>query len=379
AQYYEQGGQGEQAAKYLIRAGQQALQLGGYPAAQEAFERAYQYTPEDFTLLLGLGETLYYSAGLDAAQPYLKNALAQTTDEVQRVEALAVIGEVYSSDGQYDQARQMLSEALPLARIQAAQAEVNRALLSRVLSGLGSVGWRQGTLEEAETFLQESLDIARDIGHRRDELAALNQLGIVSWLQASRLPAKLDQAESCWQALLTLAQQVGYQEWEMRALSNLATVVEQRPILDRADYRKMSDLFQQALAIAHQLRHATYIAHYNSNLAGAAIYLKDFKQARQYILESMNTALRINAKPDLAMGLVYYARYLGTQGQIEQALAYLGLANNQHEASAVLKAEVTQTLEHLNILPESAEAGMMAGENLEFDTVVREVIAALED
>ena len=367
AQYYERGGQGEQAASYLVRAGKQALQIGAYSAAREAFERAYTYTPDDFTLLTGLGETIYNLAGLDAAQVYLRNALRQAGSEAQRAEALAVTAEVYSQEGRYEEARQLLVEALPLAR-----AGTNHVLLSRVLYGLGDVGWRQGKLEEAENYLQESLKISRYIEDSYRELFALNRLATLRFNNT-----EYEQAEMIFQEMISLARQVGNQDREMVALNNLAEVSSIHPASPDG-VQKSYTLQQQALAKAYELKSVYHIGIFNLNVFGYAVQLGAFTEARKYLFEGLKTALMINSKFILIEGIFKAAYYFGVQGQTQQALAFLGLAKDQPEFSSEHERELSDLIDKLGFTPEEVEIGMVAGKALDFDGVVHEILAVLE-
>src|SRR5262249_26055076 len=125
-------------------------------------------------ILLKQADAYYRLADFAAAQEAVQAVLNVSQVGSQLAHALALMGEINTGTGDYTGANTALTAALALARNGG-----DKAVLARVLYGLGDVCWRMDRLPEAETYLNESVGLAREINDTVRLLFALNRLGTV--------------------------------------------------------------------------------------------------------------------------------------------------------------------------------------------------------
>lgn len=367
AQYYERGGDVEAAATYYIRAGMRALQLGSSPLAYTAFKQAKQYLPNDFNILRGLGQTTYRLKGIDAAHEYLQSARAVATNDEEKAEILVVIGEIYTLEAQYDEACDLLQNALTFAHM-----VENRSLLSRVFRGLAGAEWRRGNPSIALEYAKKSLQIAKEIESSYYEVSALNYIALI--LRESD-PSKGLQV---LQEMLEKARKLRNKQIEMVALANIAVCIS-FGATDVSLIQEAKKLYKQALDIATDLGNARYRALYLLNIAQNAIKLREIDEAKRYLFEGLKEAIALNSKFLQSVAVVFYAHLLGVRGEIAQTFSYFDLIrntpmhNNEHE-------QVIQSIIGLLGIDESVEANREEETSLlmDFDEAIHKILNELE-
>ena len=345
--------------EYLHKAAQAALDVSAFITAVDYLARLLELTPATdparSALTLRLAETHYFLSDFTAERAAIAQAQAAATTDTDHASALALLGEMTSQLGDYAEAQTILAQAVPLAR-----ASGDPLTLCRALSALGSNYWRQGKLDDAKVVLNESLALARALGDVTRELSALNRLGTVAqqsdWGEAERL----------WREVHTRAAAAGNRVLAMAALNNLGVVTD-----DAAGQR---GYYQQALALAREIGAQSSTALYIINLASADIRLGQLAAARAGLREGLALALRLGTLPSVVLAMLYFGFLAHAEGQTARALALCGLARQHPARSSDFQHYLNVRLAEWALEPSVVEAGMKAGEALDWDETVRELL-----
>lgn len=114
-----------------------------------------------------------------------------------------------------------------------------------------------------------------------------------------------------------------------------------------------------------------------NNLGHIAAASRDVKTATGHYLDSMRIAREIQVITSEAETLAGLAGLKVIEGEPERALELLGVALHHpafnQEAQRVVDPILAQL--HADLSPEIIEAGLERGESLDFDTVVKELLA----
>jgi tetratricopeptide (TPR) repeat protein len=192
------------------------------------------------------------------------------------------------------------------------------------------------------------------------ELSALNRLGTVAqqsdWGEAERL----------WREVHTRAAAAGNRVLAMAALNNLGVVTD-----DAAGQR---GYYQQALALAREIGAQSSTALYIINLASADIRLGQLAAARAGLREGLALALRLGTLPSVVLAMLYFGFLAHAEGQTARALALCGLARQHPARSSDFQHYLNVRLAEWALEPSVVEAGMKAGEALDWDETVRELL-----
>jgi tetratricopeptide (TPR) repeat protein len=234
----------------------------------------------------------------------------------------------------------------------------------RALYGLGDVNWRLGKLDHAKVALNESLMLAREIGNVTRELFALNRLGVVAVDQKN-----WDAAEQLFTEVNSRAAAVGNRARAMAALSCLGAVADRRHNIVAAQAYT-----QQSLALAREIGAQQPIATSLINLACSDIEFGQFTAARAKLREGLALALRLGALPWVLTAMVDFAELSYAEGQIERALALLGLARRHVAWSGDLQLNLDEDVAKWALDPSVLEAGLNKGEELDWEETVKELM-----
>jgi tetratricopeptide (TPR) repeat protein len=260
--------------------------------------------------------------------------------------------------GDYAAAQAILAEAVPLAR----DSRDPRALC-RALYALGDVNWRLGAVAEARLALDESLALARALGDVTRELFALNRLGVLA------MRDDLTEADRFFKEVHTRALAAGNRERTMAALINLGNTAN-----ERRDFLAAREYTSQAYTLARVLGVQDVIALGALNLADIDINLGQFAAARSEIHEGLALALRTGLPPRVLQAVRMFAYLNHYEGQTEQALALLGLAQRQPAWTDENQHDVETVLGHWALDPAVVAAGLAKGAALDWDRTIQELL-----
>jgi class 3 adenylate cyclase/tetratricopeptide (TPR) repeat protein len=383
ARHHELAGETAEAADFLRRLGEESEQIGAYPDAVRAFERALDLLPavdpdqtqeasttlpavdlaERARLLVILGASYNRVGDHLAAVQHLEQGLAlarQTNDLQAETDALSKLGMMASEQGTFDKAQRYLDEALVLAREQE-----DPACLALTLATFSSVAWRWGDLEQAEKRCHESLAIYRELDDRRHIARTLNFLGVFATLQEN-----YDQAEQYYEQGLKTAREVGNCLIVADLLNNLGEVHRRTGNLEKA-----KRYFQESLLHAREAGHRHGATSTLGNLGHIHLSFGEHQVAWEYFREALIESVAIGAFPLTLNALVGVVEQQIEVGQHLSAAVLLGLALSHPAMTPDIGGGAESALGRLReLLPaEQLEAAMAHGKTLELDAVVAEL------
>jgi adenylate cyclase len=348
---------------YMQKAGRAALETSAFNTALEYFTRLLELTPEDdptrSTLGLQLAEAHYRLSNFSEARSAIEQALGAARNDADRAAALALLGELASTLGNYAEAEAILTQAVALSRTSGAP-----LILCRALSALGNNGRRLGKLEEAGMTLHESLALARKLGDVTDELIALTHLGTVADMQGD-----FDKGQQLFIEVHKRAVSVGNRARAMSALNNLGVVAD-----EKEDYTAAQTYFQEALALAREIGAQQNIAQYLTNLAIIDLNLGQLNAARLKLQEGLVLALRLRAMPWVISALTTFAEIAYFEGRTDLALVLYGLARNHPAWSSDDQRSLDASLTAWGLDPSFVEAAMAKGAKLDWNKAIEELL-----
>jgi predicted ATPase/class 3 adenylate cyclase len=176
-----------------------------------------------------------------------------------RADALAVVGEFYRLQGDFDRARRAKEAALPTLRHAAPN------LAAGTLTDLGEIATDQGRYQEAQRLLEEALAMRRQIGNWGGVGHAMCGLGrLAIWTGA------LPRARSFYEEVIQVGRELDEHELLNEALLGLAEIARRESDHDRAE-----QLYRENLALAIRID-LTFVG---DGLAGLAALAVDRDQA----------------------------------------------------------------------------------------------------
>ncbi|MBZ0280472.1 MAG: tetratricopeptide repeat protein [Anaerolineae bacterium] len=414
AQHWRAAGDTVQEFFCVQPAGDYALQISSLAEAIELFQRALELLPlvvsdknESHSLraslLIKLGEAQQHTGDYSSAETQIAKGLSiyrTLKDATGMARALSLRADVYWRSGNYTAATQSCQESLELYHSLDDQHGI-----ARVLNRMGMVAFEQGDYPNANQQIQEGLRVAEQISDRVTRATCINNLGAVA-LRQGDYPA----AGRYFQENLAISQESG-ERWKIASsLNNLGTVSG-----IQGDFPAASSYFEQALEMCRTIGDRRGLAMALDNLGFLAQLQGDYDRATVYLEESLSMAQAIRNRQGSANSLLNLGHVASAQGNrdlaserfdqalriareieatpvmleilcglarlendAERALGWLGLVLNHPSTSQDTRDLANQVLEPLkaNAAPETIEAGLAAGRELELNALVADLIGA---
>ncbi|HNS51574.1 MAG TPA: adenylate/guanylate cyclase domain-containing protein [Anaerolineae bacterium] len=297
AGHYELAREGEKAAGYFRRSGEELLKVSSHRAAKQAFERALALLP---SLPAEQGGGMLPASG----------AIDERAAESLRVRAdlRLRLGRTWRYLDEYEKAWTEFEAALELAR-----AVGERRLEARALAQLGGVRSRQGIDDEAVPLLRKSLALAKETG---DD--ATQALGARLLADVLRDHGEFDDAARLAAASKALYEQAGDRQGMVAALSVMGMVAWARGAWDEA-----KRWYGEGLALAEQIGDLYRTGLALLDLARLALNLDDPAGARRYLERGRAVADRIGARALMAYTLENLGSLALSEGALQDARACL--------------------------------------------------------
>jgi tetratricopeptide (TPR) repeat protein len=369
AEHHVWAGEGLKAAELLERAGDEAMKVGTHAPARRALERALalraaagQTSGRGITrTMIGLGRAMFSLGDLPAAETALERGLVgarEAGDPSTEAEALIGLAMVANAHGDYGRARDTAKAALSPARVTGGRT------LARALWVMAYASWSLGDLASAEPCAMQALQVAREIGEPVDEIDALNILGNITTTKRD-----LARAIELSKEVLALARRTNHLSYQARSLLNLGYLAY---IL--GDYEKSRAHSLEALAQARELGSQLQTVTVLGNIAAADIKLGNLAAARRGNLELLALARELGYMPSVAAAVFTSGQILQAEGDQSRALTLYGLACTHPSLEHQIRMEVDEEIASLDLPPASVKAMLAAGEALDFETVVAEIM-----
>jgi tetratricopeptide (TPR) repeat protein len=363
AEHYELGGMNELAADFLSQAAERAILVSAINDAHSFLLRALKILPEDAqekraSLHIDLGEFLTFSVDSLQAKDHLETGLelARTLDNVYlQARALAHLSQVFTLLGDFDQASAYIDEAVGM--------DVDDQLLRiNILLSLGNLNWRRNDLEKAHESAVEALNLAQDIGNQLLILKALNQLGIITIHRQ-----KYSGAQDHFDEVYSLALEIGNRDSAGSARNNTGEILRLQ-----GDLVGASEAYSDALEIGREIGSPLKIWVAHVNLGLIAISLRDPKSARSHFTTLLRSTDEIGGQTAQLYVVVVLAGAMTLDGDVDTALAWLGMVKAHPAASADIHIDMDGILEILgeSLTQQEIESGMEKGRDLDLDELM---------
>jgi serine/threonine protein kinase/Flp pilus assembly protein TadD len=259
------------------------------------------------------------------ARPHLMRALEltkTTSNQYVEVKSLLKLGNVAVSQGDVEGGRQLIHQAINIARGNGIDNQVKRGLVD-----LGNTFLASGQYEEAERHYQQSLELAQQQKDNRNAARALLALG-----GALLRRSKTDEAVRSIEQALPFYQQSGYRREAIQAVALLA-----RAKVQKGDYPAALHAFDQQLKIARQLGDPSLILPALGDIGFILVVLGRFTEALPHFDENLAIARASGNKKDIALGLTNRANALWQLGHYDEAGRLLAEAAPLAESSTAAR------------------------------------------
>ncbi len=291
AEHFVKGGQGADAARYLLPALDHMERSFQQGAAAELATRALESPgfpagAERIPVLKRLAARLEYLGRREQENAALEEMLGvaeSTGDPIARARARRMLGWLRIREARYGEARAVLEEALELAR---GCGDIKEE--SNATAHLGNLCYETGALDQAEAYFKRSLELARQSGFKLQEVKVTGNLGVVAYGLG-----RLAEAHETFERHLEISREAGYRLGEAIAVGNLGVILSQMGRLDEA-----REHHERHLALAREVgfRQAEAIA--TGNIGGL-----DYNVGRLAAsLQSHERMLRLSAEIGFRVG-----------------------------------------------------------------------------
>ncbi len=259
-----------------------------------AMARVYIHREQNYQALALCNQALALLGGLSRSE-----ALATI-----RVSIYHTMAQSYFHLGEYDIAVAHYERALEIAR------RLNqRAIMPRLLIGLGDVARRWGDYAQAALYAQESLSLCQEVGHVAGVAASHGALGNVAYNRG-----QLEEASAQYEQALSIFRQLGDRHGIADYCLSLAFVLFEQGEIDLAE-TYLREAFQIGQIIDADL--VLIRAHYH--LAKVAQVRGDLTEAHNSVERAIEIAQRTGIQLMQAMGRRLLGEILGQERRPAQA------------------------------------------------------------
>ncbi len=298
-------------------------------------------------------QQLHWLARLERDYPNLRAALGwwlRNGDVEAAAQMCASLWRLWVLRSHVAEARQWVGELL------APGVELSQQSRARVLTMVGTLGWRQGDYEEALGRLTEAVELCRACGDDRYLGVALNSLGLVL-----REQGRYEAADAAFAECLALRRRLGH-SWGMAlTLGNLARTAFYRGELDKAlaysheslglfqqlgdrwgvavstfdtgeyllaqgDVEQARRLLEEALAIGREVGDRSHVGWVLCTLAELAQSRSDLATARRLLEECLTIQVEISDKEGIVSSLERLVQLDADEGHRRRAAVLAGYA-----------------------------------------------------
>jgi tetratricopeptide (TPR) repeat protein len=310
--------------------------------------------------LVTLSEACLRLGDLDAAQHTVTSARDTATTIADRAKVLYIESQIAFDRGDPAAERRALDELANLDHGDAA---------SRARMQIGLAWWelRYGDLDAAALHADRARTLADDPCLATELIAALTAAGAIAVAQDDLAPA-----ERVTGSAIALARRMRNRAKEAVAECHLGVVYHLRGDAtgDRNAYRDAVIHYERGLAIRRELGDRVGWASDQLNLAQVLLRLGHVPEARTAGREALAEAAALGAVRVVVFALLVEADLRMTIGEADAGLSLLGVVRARSAAERVDQIEIERILSRVRMEPSRIDAGLAAGEALDFDEVV---------
>jgi predicted ATPase len=364
-------GEPSRAADHLWHAGQTLLATGTPGAAARSLRAAVELWDEAIVdapcdALLVLGEALLRLDDIGTAETFLERARSSAATPSQRVDVARLLSWIASHRGDLDLERTLLEQALPLAE------EADALSRTRLLIALAWSYSQASRLDEAGDHARRALALAEELGDVGETCRALTASAMVRIESGD-----LEGSQRFVERGLAIAERSGNLDEQAQAQSNLGVVLQMRGDAEGVDghYRAAIDHFERSRALHQRLGAADLPIRDRLNMAETCTRLGRDDEARVLIRKSLATAVELRATSLQYVALLSEADRLLIGGDTQTSLAYLGMLRRVAAMGSMEQHEARRILERVQLPPDAIERGLAAGDALDLERVIQELLA----
>lgn len=373
AEHYERAGEHALAAAWLLRAGDQAYEMGAFPEAISAFGRALSLLPDTdragrAALLIRLGGAYERQGDYPPASEYLERGLVLARElgaEKMCADALSALSAVAHRRGAHDESRGLAEAALDAAR--AARDAVSTAQANQQL---GTIALFDGDYATAIHYYTESLEQFFEGEHQPGIAACLNRLGLAYTYLGAYANALRHFEES-----VAISRTLGDQ-W---CVTSCLTCMSWMELL-RGDPAAAMRYGAEGVALLREIGDRAGLATCLNNLGHAAAALGDADAAERYYGEALDLAIAIGA-PAMALETIAGLAGLWSRGAppaAERAAELLGLvlAHPARDCDVDRVADIAHAALRAALPPADLEAALARGKDLDLAGTAGRLLAS---
>ncbi len=246
APHFEHGGAAQKAARYYVKAGDQAREHHSNVKAVSYYSRGLELLGDNdlvtrLRTLHHYGDVLQLVGRNDAAMKAFRSMLDIAFHLNLKEKGGAAhnrIGRLFRATGKLDEAMRHLGTGLALFE----SVKDVRGIASSH-DDVGKVHWMRGNYGAAERFLKQALTAREELGDRRGIALTYNNLGLV--YQDS---GRFAEALKSFQQALTIQQDIGDKAGMAQTMNNLGTIYQ-----DNSDHENAVVRYKNALVMAKEV------------------------------------------------------------------------------------------------------------------------------
>jgi tetratricopeptide (TPR) repeat protein len=288
AHHYVEGGIPEKAFVYLLRLGEEAVDIFANAQAIEYLSKALEATQKDTALateenlgrIYGLRGRAWMGQGeavkaFDDFSLFLQNAIA-LSDESMMAEAHYFAGSARQMSWDYDEAVPHYTKALELARKTGNKFIESRSLCDLIGPRMGSID----TFHESPTLFEESLSVSKEIGDKYVEAVNPFWVGVYhNWR------GEFDQAELKLNRALAITEESGNNFWNLFTIFLLGMVKA-----GKGEYNDAISTLQNCIQLSQDNGVLYFVPRALNALGWIYHDLSDVELALQYNKKALETA-----------------------------------------------------------------------------------------
>nr|WP_268887444.1 tetratricopeptide repeat protein [Ktedonobacter robiniae] len=234
----------------------------------------------------------------------IKRKIGNRTGEAS---TLANMAFSYHAIGQTQRAFALYEQALPLAR-ESGDCRTEATILTNMANAYHAIGQPQRALD----LYEQALPITREIGDRDGEAILLNSNAIVF-----KDTGKPQRALDLYEQALPIAREMGNRDSEASTLNNIALLYK-----DTGKPQRALDLYKQALPITREIGNRSLEATVLGNMAGAYQAIGQLQQALTFYEQALPITREIGKRSLEATTLTCMGLLYQDMGLSQRALAF---------------------------------------------------------
>ncbi len=277
-------------------------------------------------------------------------------DLVAEARACYYWGVALNRQGKYQEASQVLDQALALAR--AVDAKSTEADILRVV---GNIFYFQKMYAEAQAAYQHSYDLCKELGNQRGVGLVLTNLAIIAHMTDQHL-----EAQNRFSEALEIARTIGDRRSEGSSLTNLATALDKL-----GSFSQAAEYLQRALVIRREIGDRQGEGATLSNLGAVLSSLGQLEEARAALEEAARILTELGDRRTLGVACNNLAELHRLQGRSD-------LAQSRYEQALQLRRELKQTQRVVEDQAGLAQVALALGDSAQARALIAEILPVID-